>query len=138
MESFIPFISAKLPSPGFQVDSWHLVTCIRSFKTSPHPPHSMGSPRCHPEPLRWRNSRASSERVVHRKLEEKPEAEKPVRIRFIKWGDEIRLVKQIQVILGRKIGQVKYQMVIVGEEVDDKRGTTDNYKPPNKLLHKLR
>lgn len=49
----------------------------------------------------------------------------------------MRLVKQIQVILGRKIGQVKYQMVIVGEEVDDKRGTKDSYKPPNTLLYKI-
>lgn len=38
----------------------------------------------------------------------------------------MRLVKHIQVIFGRKIRLIKYQMVIVGEEVDDRRGTKDN------------
>lgn len=50
----------------------------------------------------------------------------------------MRVVKQIQVIIGREIRQVKYPTVKVGEEVEDKRGTKDNYKLSNILLHVLR
>lgn len=57
---------------------------------------------------------------VHKRLGE-CEAEEMVRTCCIMWGDEVRAV-----VLGGKIRQVKYLVVIVGEEVGDKRGTKDN------------
>lgn len=57
-----------------------------------------GSKEHHPKPLVLEPNQG-----VHKTPEEKPEAEELIRTCCIKWGDEMRAVKQTKMVFGRKI-----------------------------------